>query len=350
MIGTRTLYGFDSVDERCNLTYEYFVGAKEGKVPFIPYTLYTLESDPRPIDNWVQAVQIMKSYGVDGWILWRYGGPGWNRAGYSDVRPYLVALAEAGLMEPVWAIQNLSLIINQKINQTQISWMTTVPTKSKIEYSSSKLFNGTVRYSGRQFHFKDIDYLGGTIQEDSSFKTKHQFTLPIGTIKEFRVQSIDENNTKITSSPFSFSDLLNLSVNGKIEPKINITFQTFYKGINVSYVTSTDSEGNYRLYLMPSVYEILYTTDNFWLKQVLTRIYSNDYNKLSSLKFYPEKTSLSFDITNNQTVQVYSEKKPLRVLKNSFYLEERSSLEDLLNSYGWFYNESEKVLYIKFDK
>jgi len=330
--------------------YDLYVGSTEGKYPLVPWLSHSYFTP----QEFATIMSNLKAIGIDGWILLLYNGPGAEylpqeyKQTYPDIRPYLAALHEAGLMQPIWAIQNFTMVING--NNATISWTTTVPTNATIEYLNGKIFYATTSLYENALYYKDVNYNGTNSIKiyNSTQSTIHSFTLPIGTIKEFRVQSIDSNNTKITSQPISFSDLLNLSVNGKIEPRINITFQTFYKGINVSYVTSTDSEGNYRLYLMPSVYEILYTTDNFWLKQVSTSVYSNDYNKLNSLKFYPEKTSLTFDVNNNQTVQVYSEKKPLRVLKNSFYLEERSSLEDLLNSYGWFYNESEKVLYIKF--
>jgi hypothetical protein len=205
MIGTRTLYGFDSVDERCRNVLQYFVGKREGKIPVIPFTCYTLESDPRPIDNWVQAVQIMKSYGVDGWIIWRYGGPGWNRPGYSDIRPYLTALADAGLLEPVWAIQNFNVEI--KGNYATISWTTTVPTNATIEYANGKIFYASI--IGTNFHHKDIDYNGtdSTKISNSTWSTFHSFTIPITENIRFRIQCIDKNGIFIvTSKDYSISD------------------------------------------------------------------------------------------------------------------------------------------------
>jgi len=198
MIGTRTLYGFDSVDERCQNVLQYFVGKREGKIPVIPFTCYTLESDPRPIDNWVQAVQIMRSYGLDGWIIWRYGGPGWNRPGHSDIRPYLVALAEAGLLEPVWAIQNF--IVTTNGNYATISWTTTVPTNATIEYANGKIFYASI--IGTNFHHKDIDYneTGSTKIYNSTWSTFHSFTIPITENTKFRIQCVDKNGIFIVTS------------------------------------------------------------------------------------------------------------------------------------------------------
>jgi hypothetical protein len=205
MIGTRTLYGFDSVDERCRNVLQYFVGKREGKIPVIPFTCYTLESDPRPIDNWVQAVQIMRSYGLDGWIIWRYGGPGWNRPGYSDIRPYLTALADAGLLEPVWAIQNFNVEI--KGNYATISWTTTVPTNATIEYANGKIFYASI--IGTNFHHKDIDYNGtdSTKISNSTWSTFHSFTIPITQPTSFRISSTDEDgNFTTTSKDYSITE------------------------------------------------------------------------------------------------------------------------------------------------
>jgi hypothetical protein len=205
MIGTRTLYGSDSVDERCRDTLNFFVGCAEGKIPVIPWTCYTTEADPRPIDNFVQAVQIMRSYGLDGWIIWRYGGPGWNRPGYSDIRPYLAALAEAGLLEPVWAIQNFTVTING--NYATISWTTTVPTNATIEYANGKIFYASI--VGTDFHYKDINYnsTDSTKIYNSTWSTFHLFTIPITENTKFRIQSIDENGTFIiTSKEYSISE------------------------------------------------------------------------------------------------------------------------------------------------
>jgi hypothetical protein len=118
-----------------------------------------------------------------------------------DIRTYLTALFDAGLMEPVWVIQNLGVSLNPEKTQATISWTTTVPTTSRVEYSDEPMFVGTDRYGdfGRPFHYKDIDYIRGVIQEDITLKTTHSFTIPITAKTQFRIQCKDERGVTLTS-------------------------------------------------------------------------------------------------------------------------------------------------------
>jgi hypothetical protein len=199
MIYTTTLTGTDSVEQCTRNSRDFYVGGPEGKIPLVVFTTIDIDGNPRNIDNFVQAIRLMRNNGADGWIIWRYGGPGLPE--YFDIRPYLGALQEAGLMEPVWAVQNLTVTVNLGKNAATISWTTTVPTKSRIEYADYPLFNATVRYGdfGRQLYYKDIDYVGGVINETTTLETTHSFTIPITGKTRFRIQCIDANNVTVTS-------------------------------------------------------------------------------------------------------------------------------------------------------
>jgi len=179
-----------------NASLEFLTGGVEGKVPMIPWVNYLIGT---PSDL-VQKLTAMKNVGIDGWILNPYGGPGAESLEYSDIRPYLTALREAGLMEPVWAIQNFSVVISG--NTATISWTTTVPTISRIEYADHPLFEAEEKYF-QGLYYKDINYVNGTIQEDTTPKTEHSFTIPITNQTRFRIQSIDSNNVTMTSKPIS---------------------------------------------------------------------------------------------------------------------------------------------------
>ncbi|NWF86635.1 family 10 glycosylhydrolase [Candidatus Bathyarchaeota archaeon] len=199
MVYTTTLTGTDSVDQLTRNSRDFYVGGSEGKIPLVVFTTIDIDGSPRNINNFVEATRLMRNNGADGWIIWRYGGPGLTA--YFDVRPYLGALQETGLMEPIWTIQNLTVSINPGRTAATISWTTTVPTKSRIEYANHPLFNATVRYDdfGRPIYYKDIDYVGGTIQENTTLKTTHSFTILITDETRFRIQCIDANNITITS-------------------------------------------------------------------------------------------------------------------------------------------------------
>jgi hypothetical protein len=177
---------------------DFFTGGAEGKIPTIAFVSPTYTTP----ENAAQIIQTIKENGADGWIIWRYGGPGLN-AEFTDIRPYLVALYNAGLMKLVWAIQNLNISINQETSEAIISWTTTIPTIGKVEYSNHALFKAENKsYYG--LYYKDINYFGGTIQqEDTTPETEHYFVIAITSETEFRFQSININdNNALTSQPF----------------------------------------------------------------------------------------------------------------------------------------------------
>jgi hypothetical protein len=206
------LYSDDHTVNGNNLmdSLNFYTGGAEGKIPMIPFITYyhPTTGETYSIESLVQTVTEMKNRGADGWILWAYGGPGLDSMGgrLVDVRPYLSALFEASLMEPIWAIQNFS--ISRNATHITVSWTTTVPTTSKIEYTNGKIFNGTIRYGDfdRPFHYKKIDYFGGASITDATLKTGHSFTISVTDRIEFRIQSIDANGTIITSRPISISE------------------------------------------------------------------------------------------------------------------------------------------------
>ncbi len=190
----------------------FYTGGAEGKIPMVPFiTNVDMSKDeytPMPVETFVDIVRQLKENGADGWIIWRYGGPGFENdpfRKFPDIRPHLAGLIDAGLMEPVWAIQNLTISVNSEKNEATISWVTTIPTTGRIEYSNQTIFNGTIRYGdfGRPIYYKDIDYIGGKIIENTTLSTTHVFVIPITNQTEFRIQSVDANGVTITSKPIS---------------------------------------------------------------------------------------------------------------------------------------------------
>ena len=173
-----------------------WTGGNEGKIPLIAWVNHRL-TEP---DVLVSRLVAMKNAGIDGWILNPYGGPGAEPLGYRDIRPYLAALHEAGLMEPVWAIQNLNVVANPEGTEATVSLTTTVPTRSRIEYADHPLFEAEEKLY-QELRYKDINYVGGTTQEDTTLKTQHSFTIPITNQTEFRIQSTDANGITLTSQP-----------------------------------------------------------------------------------------------------------------------------------------------------
>lgn len=193
----------------------FYTGGAEGKIPMVPFiTFLDMSIDeytPMPIQNFIDVVSALKQNGADGYIIYKYGGPGWENdpslRKFADVRPHLAALIQAGLMQPVWAIQNFTVQVNG--NYATISWTTTVPTNATIEYADGKIFYANVRYGDwdRPIYYKDINYNGtNSIKiSNSTWSTTHSFIIPITPETEFRVQCSDAYGTKVTSTPVLIS-------------------------------------------------------------------------------------------------------------------------------------------------
>ena len=190
-----------SVETDLLANWKYITGGPEGKIPLIAFinTGYTYTGrDPAEVKACIDKAREM---GADGWILWRYGGPGVDDDGYHiDIRPYLNLLT----MPDTFSIRNIQVSLNA--TQATVTWKTDLPATSRIEYSTSPLFNATKKLSGNRYYW-DIDYVGGTLIEDLNHVTSHSMTLkglePAQTYY-FRIQSQNEQGTA-TSKIFTFT-------------------------------------------------------------------------------------------------------------------------------------------------
>ena len=161
------------------------VGGPEGKIPVVIFIANQFPEIKTPID-FKQEVDILREEGADGWIIWKYGGPG---VGGVDIRDYLSALD----LPPVFSMKGVTVYLNEQNRSATVTWTTDIPATSKVEYSTSPLFTVTSRYdSGWDFNYLDIDHNQGTITEDLEQVTQHAITLanldPNATYY-FRVQS-----------------------------------------------------------------------------------------------------------------------------------------------------------------
>lgn len=175
----------DTLQNYFDADTKYFTGGPEGKVPLVASitTGITESVDPQAFKA---VVDKLRELGADGWIIWRYGGPGCGLT--PDIRDYLDVI-------DLPATFKLSNIKAQNITETaaRITWTTDLPATSKVEYSTSPLFNATKRYhSGVDFDYWDVDHVPGTAVEDLTPITDHSIALT-GLLSEtkyyFRVQS-----------------------------------------------------------------------------------------------------------------------------------------------------------------
>lgn len=185
MMYTTVLIGYpDSIQAYVEADYEYFVGGPEGKVPLVA-TITTGVGDPVDPIAFKAVVDYLRELGVDGWIIWRYGGPGCVTT--PDITDYLRLLD----LPDTFSISNIDVTTDG--TSATITWTTDLAATSKVEYSTSPLFNAT-KGSLYDFDYWDVDHVHGTIVEDEATVTEHSITLTdllLGTKYYFRVQSED---------------------------------------------------------------------------------------------------------------------------------------------------------------
>ena len=171
-----------NIQDYIQTDFKYMVGGPEGKVPLLPLITTGVESPVDP-NAFKAVVDKVRSLGADGWIIWRYGGPG--SAITPDIRDYLSLID----MPDVFSRRNIQ-VSTVETNAT-VTWTTDLLATSKVEYSTSPLFNASFKFWGG-FHYWDIDHVAGTVIEDNTPVTNHSITLTSllpRTKYYFRVQS-----------------------------------------------------------------------------------------------------------------------------------------------------------------
>jgi len=179
------------------------VGGPEGEIPMIIFIANQFPILKTP-QEFKQEIDIIREEGADGWIIWKYGGPG---VGGTDIRSYLDIIN----LPSVFSIENIQ--VYSSATQATISWDTDKPATSKVEYSTSPLFTASLKYdSGWDFNYWDIDYTSSTTAQDATPVTTHSITLndlQPGTTYYYRVQSQDSSGiatSKVYSSTTSIGE------------------------------------------------------------------------------------------------------------------------------------------------
>lgn len=185
-------------------THEAATGGPEGKIPVVAFlaNAFPAGSEPDPISFSAQ-IERARAEGADGFVMFRYGGPGDGEGGGApDITPYLDALN----LYPTFSVRDISA--SSAADTATITWTTDLPATSKVEYSTSPLFNASLEASTAipGYHYWDVDHVPGTIEEDAAAVMSHSITLTglsPGTRYYFRVQSQD-TNAIATSKVYTF--------------------------------------------------------------------------------------------------------------------------------------------------
>lgn len=181
---------------------KYVTGGVEGKIPLVCF-LTTGVSSPMDPAVFKQEVDKVRELGADGWIIWHYGGPGVDDDGYHiDIRPYLDLLT----LPDVFSLSNIQVSVSG--TDADITWSTDLPATSRVEYSTSPLFNAAKKLNAAtSYHYWDVDHIQGQIVEDLAKVTSHDVKLTglsAGVTYYLRVQSQDEHGTA-TSETFTLT-------------------------------------------------------------------------------------------------------------------------------------------------
>ena len=116
--------------------------------------------------------------------------------------------------------------------------------------------------------------------------------------------------------------------------------------------TQTNSSGYYSLQVPNGTYDIQFNLTNFYIPNYSIKLNSisitNDTNNLiQSLtgNQSENKVYIVLDVNNSQNIEIYKSNAPSVVKKNGTAMDNVSSLSELRNN-TWFYNASERSLYI----
>ena len=182
-------------EEQTNL--KYMTAGPEGKIPLLAFLDVSRGLTP---DGFKAEVNLTRSLGLDGWVLWHYGGPG-SGSPSPDMTTFLSAIT----LPDTFSLGNIQVSYSDKL--ASITWTTDLPATSKVEYSSTQLFNASWELWRGDFYYWGINHINGTVIEDETLVTIHNMTitgLSPGTQYYFRVQSQDPSGIA-TSKVLTFT-------------------------------------------------------------------------------------------------------------------------------------------------
>ena len=204
MMYTKTIYGGrgETLESYINSNLKYWMGGQpEGPIPLVALLRNDYGTNSLPPEKFKEQIDYVRQRGLDGWILWRYSGLG----GYLSDSPNIVDYLSAINMTETFTITNIN--VETTANSARITWLTTLPTTSKVEYSINPLFNSSWKTQSG-FHFWNITYTpGAIIIIDYANVTEHNITiadLSPGTKYYFRIQSIGTAGT-VTTKVMTFT-------------------------------------------------------------------------------------------------------------------------------------------------
>jgi hypothetical protein len=203
MMYTKEITGSSSTNlANCTIgNLKYWMGGQpEGPIPLVALLRNDYGADSLPPQDFKGEIDYVRQRGLDGWILWRYSGPGCYLSGSPNIVDYLSAIN----MTETFTVTNIN--VETTANSATIAWLTTLPTTGKVEYSINPLFNSSWKTQS-DFHFWNITYALGAMVIDYANVTEHSVTitgLSPETRYYFRIQSVRTSGI-VTSRVWTFT-------------------------------------------------------------------------------------------------------------------------------------------------
>lgn len=182
---------YSKLQDAMTKAIQYWTGASKGAIPLRPFITQGISGagvNPVSTTFWTQEIDYLRSIGCNGFIIWRYSGPGFNTGDGDLITQYLSTIQNSSAKGafPVFTQSQPSL------QGSNITWQTSLPTTGKVEYSSSPLFMATPK-NGSRLSYVDMDYVNGTILYEPTPTQDHLITVPISPPFYFRIIDVDSN-------------------------------------------------------------------------------------------------------------------------------------------------------------
>jgi len=217
------------------------------------------------------------------------------------------------------------------------------------EYWKIDFHNGTV-VDAMSYYDPMTDIITLGIDWESSYFTISIYSTEPGTTSTSTTTTTSTTSTTTTTLPGQVSisgDLVDKD-NQPVDADVTVYNQETNE-INTSQITT---DGNYNLGVWPDVYDLQFNIleffiQNFWIKLMSFNVASNLIDVVNYVTGYSSENKVSFrvDIITDQEIQVFSEDEPVTVKVNEIEMTRESSKSELTPN-EWFYNSTEKKLYL----
>ena len=226
-----------SLTNRITNEQAYWLGGVTGAVPLINFISQggggSDVPDPVPYPDWLEIINYIRTQGSNGYILWRYGGAGFNETGtpFTDCEPYMEEIRVNSTLGCFPAFTQTVPVLAGTIDSRSVTWTTSSATTGKVEYGQYPLFPYT-NNTGIYHTYMDIDYSAGTTITNSTPTTTHTIVIPLSDPFYYRI--LDNDSYVTLASPVYSSPFGEEGVTLTITSPTNTTYSSGFISVSLS--------------------------------------------------------------------------------------------------------------------